>query len=47
MLITLVVCLTIINWLMAGSGIRETGGYYHWKFYNLKHFILLNKPKFT
>lgn len=29
----------------------ETGEYYlvndHWKFYNLKHFILLNKPKFT
>jgi hypothetical protein len=28
MLITPMICLTIINWLMAGSGMREAGSYY-------------------
>lgn len=28
MLITPIICLTIINWLMAGSGMREAGSYY-------------------
>jgi hypothetical protein len=27
MLITPMICLTIINWLMAGSGMREAGSY--------------------